>query len=104
LLLEVAEDNTIIYDLTQSIYPSSPNTNILQGVTLVAGKTYEIYASIKDIVLPPTTTTTTTTTTSTTTTTTTVCVPVISAGYSAISCCDAKAYYDSGICNYVGVS
>ena len=49
-------------------------------------------------------TTTTTTTTSTTTTTTTVCVPIISAGYSAISCCDAKNYYDSGICDYTGSS
>ena len=79
LLLQVREDNTLIYDLSQSIFPTSPTTDIAQNVAIGGNKVYDIYGSIKNLVIP------TTTTTSTTTTTTTVASTSWSARYDVVT-------------------
>jgi hypothetical protein len=66
LILQVREDNILIHNLSQSIFPTSPTTGIAQNVDINGNKVYDIYGSIKNLVVPTTTTTTSTTTTTTT--------------------------------------
>jgi hypothetical protein len=56
----------LIYNLSQSITPASATTDINQNVSIDGNKVYDVYGSIKNLVVPTTTTTTSTTTTTTT--------------------------------------